>query len=110
MALTLPPDAAERLEGLLTAVDLDARVLAATLAVPAWLVGGVVRDALLGRATRDVDVVVEGDAPAAARAGPVPAGRPHASATTSISTLAPPGSFATCTVERAGKGDGIRSA
>ena len=34
----------------------------------AWLVGGAVRDAILGRATADLDVVVEGDAGAAARA------------------------------------------
>ncbi len=35
---------------------------------PAWLVGGVVRDALLGRPLTDVDVVVDGDAAGAARA------------------------------------------
>jgi poly(A) polymerase len=35
---------------------------------PAWLVGGVVRDALLGRPLRDVDVAVAGDPAAAARA------------------------------------------
>ncbi|HEV2774386.1 MAG TPA: HD domain-containing protein [Solirubrobacteraceae bacterium] len=34
----------------------------------AWLVGGAVRDAILGRATDDLDVAVEGDAGAAARA------------------------------------------
>jgi tRNA nucleotidyltransferase (CCA-adding enzyme) len=34
---------------------------AAAEAVPAYLVGGVVRDALLGRELADVDVVVEGD-------------------------------------------------
>jgi len=34
----------------------------------AWLVGGVVRDALLGRPLGDVDVVVEGDPQRAARA------------------------------------------
>jgi poly(A) polymerase len=33
----------------------------------AWLVGGAVRDAILGRATADFDVVVEGEAGAAAR-------------------------------------------
>ncbi len=33
----------------------------------AWVVGGAVRDALLGRAPRDLDVVVEGDAGALAR-------------------------------------------
>jgi putative nucleotidyltransferase with HDIG domain len=35
---------------------------------PAWLVGGVVRDALLGRALRDVDLAVDGDPEAVARA------------------------------------------
>ncbi len=34
----------------------------------AWLVGGAVRDAILGRATTDLDVVVEGDARSAAKA------------------------------------------
>jgi poly(A) polymerase len=34
----------------------------------AWLVGGAVRDGLLGRATADVDVVVDGDPERAARA------------------------------------------
>jgi len=33
----------------------------------AWLVGGAVRDELLGRATKDADVVVDGDAEAYAR-------------------------------------------
>jgi poly(A) polymerase len=35
---------------------------------PAWLVGGAIRDRLLGRATVDLDVVVDGDPAAAARA------------------------------------------
>jgi poly(A) polymerase len=34
---------------------------------PAWLVGGVVRDRLLGRPTNDLDLAVEGDVKAAAR-------------------------------------------
>ena len=42
-------------------------VLAAT-GRPAWLVGGAVRDRLLGRPTTDFDVVLEGDPEAAARA------------------------------------------
>jgi tRNA nucleotidyltransferase/poly(A) polymerase len=43
--------------------------LRATLAGrPAWLVGGAVRDRLLGRPTGDLDVVVAGDARDAARA------------------------------------------
>jgi putative nucleotidyltransferase with HDIG domain len=37
------------------------------LGVPAWLVGGSVRDALLGREVVDLDVAVQGDAAAAAR-------------------------------------------
>lgn len=35
--------------------------LAAGVRTPVWLVGGAVRDALLGRATRDLDLVVEGN-------------------------------------------------
>ncbi|HEY1540223.1 MAG TPA: HD domain-containing protein [Solirubrobacteraceae bacterium] len=35
---------------------------------PAWLVGGAVRDELLGRPTRDLDLVLEGDVRGAARA------------------------------------------
>jgi tRNA nucleotidyltransferase (CCA-adding enzyme) len=38
------------------------------LSVPAYLVGGFVRDLLLGRENRDLDVVVEGDGPLFARA------------------------------------------
>ena len=41
---------------------------AALHAPAAWVVGGAVRDELLGRATIDVDIVVDGDAGAAARA------------------------------------------
>jgi len=41
----------------------------------AWLVGGAVRDRLLGRQTADVDVVVEGDPELAARAVAGAAGR-----------------------------------
>ncbi|MBX5442691.1 MAG: CCA tRNA nucleotidyltransferase [Solirubrobacteraceae bacterium] len=44
------------------------RELAARRPEPLWLVGGTVRDALLGRAPRDLDVAVEGDALAVARA------------------------------------------
>lgn len=40
----------------------------ATLEVPAWLVGGAVRDDLLGRPTADYDVAVAGDARAVAHA------------------------------------------
>ena len=34
----------------------------AQIDAPAWLVGGVVRDALLGRETRDIDIAVSGEA------------------------------------------------
>jgi putative nucleotidyltransferase with HDIG domain len=42
---------------------------------PAWIVGGAVRDRLMGRQTADVDVVVAGDPAAAARAAADAAGR-----------------------------------
>lgn len=42
---------------------------------PAWLVGGAIRDRELGRATADVDIVVDGDPGAAARAIASAAGR-----------------------------------
>jgi poly(A) polymerase len=51
-------------------------VLRATLAGrEAWLVGGTVRDAVLGRATADLDVVVDGDPGETARALARAAGR-----------------------------------
>lgn len=43
------------------------RRLAAAAAVPVYLVGGPVRDLLLGRPGQDLDFAVEGDAPALAR-------------------------------------------
>lgn len=46
-------------------LDAAREALAGT---PAWLVGGAVRDRLLARATADVDVVVDGEPGAAARA------------------------------------------
>lgn len=48
----------------------DPRALAAEVlgARRAWLVGGAVRDAILGRPTADLDLVVDGDVAAAARA------------------------------------------
>jgi putative nucleotidyltransferase with HDIG domain len=42
---------------------------------PAWLVGGAIRDRLLGRSTMDLDVVVDGDPAEAARAVARAAGR-----------------------------------
>ncbi len=42
--------------------------LARELEMSAWLVGGCVRDLLLGRAARDIDLVIEGDAMALAQA------------------------------------------
>ncbi len=47
--------------------DLVASVREALEGVPAWLVGGAVRDRLLARPTTDLDVVVDGDVRAAAR-------------------------------------------
>ena len=50
---------------------LDARALTAPLAAltaPAWVVGGGLRDALLGRPVADLDVVTTGDPEAEARA------------------------------------------
>jgi poly(A) polymerase len=48
---------------------------AALAGEPAWLVGGAIRDRELGRSTADVDVVVDGDPAAAARAVARAAGR-----------------------------------
>ena len=48
-----------------TGLDVAREALAGT---QAWLVGGAVRDRLLGRQTADVDIVVDGDPAAAARA------------------------------------------
>src|SRR5215210_94617 len=59
-----PDDLLERLRDLPGA----APVFDALADVPGvWVVGGAVRDALLGRHPRDLDLVVEGDAAAAAR-------------------------------------------
>ena len=40
----------------------------APIAAPAWAVGGGVRDALMGRPVTDLDVAIDGDAAAAAKA------------------------------------------
>jgi tRNA nucleotidyltransferase (CCA-adding enzyme) len=59
---------AERVSpGLLARIEAIAGVSRRT-GMPAYLVGGFVRDLLLGRDNRDLDVVVEGDGPAFARA------------------------------------------
>jgi len=50
--------------------------IAAAGDVQVLLIGGCVRDALLGRASRDVDLVVVGDAPALARAAARSLGQP----------------------------------
>jgi poly(A) polymerase len=50
-------------------------VRAALADQPAWLVGGTIRDRALGRDTSDLDVVVDGDPEAAARAIARTAGR-----------------------------------
>src|SRR4051812_18264716 len=47
------------------------------IAGPAWLVGGAVRDRLLGRPVLDLDVVVDGDVAAAAAALAGAAGGPR---------------------------------
>jgi poly(A) polymerase len=57
---------------------IDAALLAVQSASEgAWLVGGAVRDRLLGRPTTDYDVAMKGDVPAAARAA-ARAARGHA--------------------------------
>ncbi len=62
---------ADRIKEQLQPELLDAVALAGRLAADRrqnlYLVGGIVRDALLGRANLDVDLVVEGSAPALAR-------------------------------------------
>jgi tRNA nucleotidyltransferase (CCA-adding enzyme) len=55
-----------RLRELLTALPGLDRIAAAAGGAPAYLVGGAVRDLLLGRERADLDVVVEGDAAALA--------------------------------------------
>jgi poly(A) polymerase len=60
----------------LPATDDPLELIRATLAGrPAWLVGGAVRDRLLGRETQDFDVVLDGDPREAARALARAAGR-----------------------------------
>ncbi|HEU0019012.1 MAG TPA: HDIG domain-containing protein [Thermoleophilaceae bacterium] len=49
----------------------------AAAGIEAWLVGGVVRDALLGRALSDIDLAVAGDAEVAARAASKALGGPR---------------------------------
>lgn len=56
-----------RLPGDLQPLVAEIARLAEASATPVYLVGGVVRDLLLGRETRDLDLVVEGDGPAFAR-------------------------------------------
>jgi tRNA nucleotidyltransferase/poly(A) polymerase len=53
-------------------VALTRQALAGT---PAWVVGGAVRDRLLGRVTKDIDLVVDSDPERAARAIGAAAGR-----------------------------------
>lgn len=60
----LPPAALRRLQSLPTALTSRIAAIAAVSresGVPAFLVGGFVRDLLLARDDRDLDVVVEGD-------------------------------------------------
>ena len=59
-----PPLSAPRLEDALAAAPLVARAreAAADLEVPVWIVGGAVRDALLGRPLTDMDLATPGPA------------------------------------------------
>src|SRR5581483_6696078 len=63
----LEPGAASLPSGWSRAMSPPPLAELATLGVPAWLVGGAVRDELLGRPTVDFDVVVDGDPEAIAR-------------------------------------------
>lgn len=67
-----PHQRAERLASALAAARLallrDVAAEAASLGSPLYVVGGFVRDLLLGRPTTDLDLVIEGDAVALARA------------------------------------------
>ncbi len=56
-----PADAAQLAERLAALPALE-RIREASAGLPVYLVGGAVRDLLLGRSRADVDVVVEGDA------------------------------------------------
>src|SRR4051812_34252096 len=49
----------------------------AAIEAPAWLVGGAVRDRLLGRPVLDLDLVVDGDVAGAAAAVATAAGGPR---------------------------------
>jgi tRNA nucleotidyltransferase (CCA-adding enzyme) len=62
-----PTDDPARLRELVDAIPGVERIRDAAGALPIYLVGGVVRDLLLGRERSDLDVVVEGDAEALAR-------------------------------------------
>jgi tRNA nucleotidyltransferase (CCA-adding enzyme) len=62
-----PTDDPARLGELVDAIPGVERIRDAAGALPIYLVGGVVRDLLLGRERSDLDVVVEGDAEALAR-------------------------------------------
>lgn len=73
-------------QGLLT----DVRRVADELSVPVYLVGGVVRDLLLGRANEDLDLVVEGGGIELARALAAAVGgrcHPHEPFMTAVVTL-----------------------
>lgn len=60
-AMASPPDLVERLRALPAVAPLEG------VLDEAWIVGGTVRDVLLGCGAEDIDLVVEGDAVAAAR-------------------------------------------
>jgi tRNA nucleotidyltransferase (CCA-adding enzyme) len=62
-----PTDDPARLRELVDAIPGVEQVRDAAGALPIYLIGGVVRDLMLGRERSDLDVVVEGDAEALAR-------------------------------------------
>jgi tRNA nucleotidyltransferase (CCA-adding enzyme) len=79
----------ERLGGRLSEIAGLERVREAAGEVPAYLVGGAVRDLLLGRDRTDLDVAVEGDAAALGRllGGEVRAHERFATATVAVNDL-----------------------
>ncbi|MSQ25526.1 MAG: CCA tRNA nucleotidyltransferase [Dehalococcoidia bacterium] len=64
---TIAPLLEERLAPSSLELVREAAQFAHARGVPLWLVGGVVRDIMLGRQTLDIDIVAEGDAQALAK-------------------------------------------
>ncbi|HEX5376623.1 MAG TPA: hypothetical protein VFW48_10760, partial [Solirubrobacterales bacterium] len=63
----MPAESSESLAGALAAVHPELAAVHEAATEPVYLVGGAVRDLLLGRGRADIDLVVEGDAAALAR-------------------------------------------